>query len=274
MTTFASLTRDVIVVKIGGGKGVNMARCVADVAQLAQTHAVVIVHGVSDALNRLCEARGVPVRTITSPNGHTSRYTDTLTRDLFVEAAQSVSAQLISALEAHGIPARSVPNALQGERKAAIRGLVNGRVVMIRDDYSGSITGVDSAPLYAALNAGAVAVVPPYASSSDGYLNVDGDRAGAIVAGAVGANDYIILSNVRGLYRDINDETSLIRSVPTQELERVMDYAQGRMKRKVLGAQEALEAGVRRVIIADGRVDAPLALALQGNGTIFGHALN
>lgn len=270
MSIIQTPTREVIVVKIGGGKGVNMAQCVADVAQLAQTHAVVIVHGVSDAMNTLCEARGVPVRTITSPNGHTSRYTDAQTRDLFVEAAQSVSASLIHALEAHGIRAQSVPNALHGERKTAIRGIVNGRAVMIRDDYSGSITGADSAPLWATLEAGMVAVVPPYATSPDGYLNVDGDRAGAVVAGALGAHDYIILSNVRGLYRDIHDETSLIRTVQTQELERVMDYAQGRMKRKVLGAQEALEAGVQRVIIADGRVDAPLALALQGGGTIFG----
>ncbi len=44
-----------------------------------------------------------------------------------------------------------------------------------------------------------IAVVPPLASSADGPLNVDGDRAAAAVAGAIGATDLVILSNVRGL---------------------------------------------------------------------------
>ena len=45
-----------------------------------------------------------------------------------------------------------------------------------------------------------------------------------------------------------------------------LEVAQGRMKKKVLGAQEALQGGVGRVIIADGRIENPISNALQGNG--------
>ncbi|XWX05515.1 [LysW]-aminoadipate kinase (plasmid) [Aggregatilineales bacterium SYSU G02658] len=260
---------DVLVVKIGGGAGLDLERCLADLAQVARQRPVVIVHGVSDTMNRLCAERGVPVRTLTSPSGHESRYTDPATRDLFVEATGLVGAQIVRALAAHGVRAAVVSGAIHGARKAAIRAVVNGRVVMIRDDYSGTITHTDPTPIRDALAQGLVPVVAPLAASPDGWLNVDGDRASASVAAALGAADLVILSNVRGLYRRYPDESSLIDHVPAAQIETALDAAQGRMKRKVLGAQEALRGGVRRVIVADGRAPQPVSAALNGAGTVF-----
>ncbi len=147
--------------------------------------------------------------------------------------------------------------------------MVNGRVVMIRDDYSGTITHTDPAPIRDALAQGLVPVVAPLAASADGWLNVDGDRASASVAAALGAAGLVFLCNVRGLYRRYPDESSLIAHVPAAQIETALDAAQGRMKRKVLGAQEALRGGVRRVIIADGRAPQPVSAALNGAGTVF-----
>jgi acetylglutamate/LysW-gamma-L-alpha-aminoadipate kinase len=48
-----------------------------------------------------------------------------------------------------------------------------------------------------------------------------------------------------------------------------MDYAEGRMKKKVLGSKEALQGGAKQVIIGDGRVKHPLLSALAGKGTII-----
>jgi len=53
------------------------------------------------------------------------------------------------------------------------------------------------------------------------------------------------------------------------QIDRAMDWAEGRMKRKVLGAHEALEDGVQRVIIGDGRLSDPVTQALNGVGTTF-----
>lgn len=262
----------VLVIKIGGGEGVDLAGCARDLAELAAERPLIVVHGVSAAMNALCAARGVEVRTITSPNGHSSRYTDPQTRDLFVEAANTVNRELILELRARGINAVGLTNdrsALRGERKSAIRALVDGRVRMIRDDYSGSINGVNVALLLETLAAGQIPVIPPYALSDDGLLNVDGDRAGAAIAGALGADELVILSNVRGLYRNFPDENSFVPRVEARELDHALDWAQGRMKRKVLGAQEALAGGVRRVVIGDGRADSPITRALSGAGTEF-----
>ncbi len=263
---------NLLVVKIGGGEGVDMDRCVRDLAHLAAQRPLIVVHGVSAAMNALCAQRGIEVRTITSPTGHSSRYTDPQTRGVFVEAANAVNANLVARLQARGLRATGLTNdraILRGERKTAIRALVDGRVRIVRDDYSGAINGVNTAPLFEALEAGQIAVVPPYAISDDGLLNVDGDRAGAAIAGALGAVELVILSNVRGLYRSFPDEASFVPRVESREIERALDWAQGRMKRKVLGAQEALAGGVRRVVIADGRNENPVTGALNGSGTEF-----
>jgi [amino group carrier protein]-L-2-aminoadipate 6-kinase len=261
---------DLLVVKIGGGAGLDMARCALDVAQVAQERPVVVVHGVSDALNRLCEARGVEVRTLTSPTGHTSRYTDPLTRDLFVEAAESVNAELVAMLRENGVEAVGVTGAICGERKTAVRAVVDGRIRIVRDDYSGAITGVNTDAIRDTVrHVPTVVVLPPLALSADGLLNVDGDRASAAVGAALGVSELVILSNVRGLYRVFGDESTFVECVSRDRLETALQWAEGRMKRKIIGAQEALDGGVRRVVIADGRVEMPIQGALNGNGTQF-----
>jgi acetylglutamate/LysW-gamma-L-alpha-aminoadipate kinase len=80
----------------------------------------------------------------------------------------------------------------------------------------------------------------------------------------------LILSNVPGLLQDFPDEASLISHIPLADAPDYLDrYAKGRMKRKMLGAIEALENGVGRVILADGRIDQPLGHALAGQGTVI-----
>ena len=141
---------------------------------------------------------------------------------------------------------------------------------MVRDDHSGAIRSVAVESLRRALAAGSIPVLPPMAQSAAGLLNVDGDRAAAAVAGALGAQyALVILSNVRGLYRDFPNEDSFVDEVPAAQSEQALGWAQGRMKRKVIAAQEALRQGVASVIIGDGRVENPVSLALAGHGTRF-----
>jgi acetylglutamate/LysW-gamma-L-alpha-aminoadipate kinase len=271
MNAIAESIDDVLIVKIGGGEGLDLAASIADLAQVAAERPLVIVHGVSAEANRLCEERGVPVRMLTSPSGHSSRYTDADTRDVFVDAARNVSEAVIAELAAHGIRAERVPNAIMGTRKKAVRAVVDGRVRVVRDDYTGSIDSVNAAPIMDLLAQGIVPVLPPQAfSERDGFLNIDGDRAAAAVAGEIGADDMIILSNVRGLYRNFPDENSFVSNVSGTQIDTALeDWAEGRMKRKVLSAQEALGSGVNRVWIADGRIENPVQSALNGAGTVF-----
>lgn len=264
---------NILVVKLGGGEGLDMPRSCADIARIAQTRPVVVVHGVSARMNQMCEDLGIPVQMLTSPGGHSSRYTDPRTRDIFVAAARAVNQEVVEWLNSYNINAvglvREDSAVICGERKEALRAIVNGRVRIIRDDYSGNVSSVNGERLLSLLNQGFVPVLPPMALSSDGFLNIDGDRASAAVAAELNADELVILSNVRGLFRDFNDAASLVAEVPRSQIPQAMNWAEGRMKRKVLGAQEAIEGGVQRVIIGDGRVSNPVSNALSGAGTIF-----
>ena len=263
---------ELLVVKLGGGAGLNLAAACDDLAAIARQRPLIVVHGVSAAMNELCAELGVEVQTLTSPSGHSSRYTPPATRDVYVRAAEQANAELVAELQRRAVDAVGFVGAdvvVRGARKRAIRAVMNGRIRMVRDDHSGAITGVKSAVLKEALAQGQISVLPPMAISADGLLNVDGDRAGAAVAGAMGAGALVILSNVRGLYRDFPDENSFVDQVALSEIDRALDWAQGRMKRKVLAAREALTQGVTAVTIGDGRVSHPVSRALRGEGTRF-----
>jgi len=265
---------NVLVVKLGGGAGMDIPRACRDLSRIAALRPLVVIHGVSARMNQMCEELKVPVRTLSSPGGHSSRYTDERTRDIFVSAARTVNEEIVEWLHSYHVNAVGVDNEvyIEGERKRALRAIVDGRVRIVRDDYSGSITKINGTALREMLAMGYTPVLPPMAVSADGYLNIDGDRASAAVAAELDAEELVILSNVSGLFRNFGDANSLVAEVPLTQLEQAMAWAQGRMKRKVLGAQEALEGGVQRVIIGDGRVSDPVSHALSGAGTVFRNA--
>jgi acetylglutamate/LysW-gamma-L-alpha-aminoadipate kinase len=98
---------------------------------------------------------------------------------------------------------------------------------------------------------------------------VDGDRAAAVLAAAFQAETLVILSNVPGLLRDVKDETSLIPHIHKARLKSCMEFAEGRMKKKVMGAMEALDSGVSTVVLGDARLEQPIQQALQGRGTVI-----
>jgi len=95
-------------------------------------------------------------------------------------------------------------------------------------------------------------------------LNVDGDLVAANIAREIQADTLIILSNVPGLLRDIQDHTSLVPQFSLQQLPTYESLAAGRMKKKLLAAQQANSA---RVILADSRIESPVDAALNGGGT-------
>jgi len=160
---------------------------------------------------------------------------------------------------------------LQAQRKKAIRAIENGRQRVVRDDYTGKLQAANGDLLRLLLDAGYTPVIAPIALSEEFEpLNVDGDRAAAMVTATLGASALVILSNVPGLLSDFPDEDSLVQHVPPARIDRAMDMAQGRMKKKVLAAQEALADGVSQIILADSRQTQPIQTALSGAGTWIG----
>jgi acetylglutamate/LysW-gamma-L-alpha-aminoadipate kinase len=160
---------------------------------------------------------------------------------------------------------------VEGKRKPALRIMEAGKRKVLRGDYSGIIERVNVTLLQNLLVEGYVPVVAPVAISDQGEaLNVDGDRVAAAIGSGLQVETLVILTNVPGLLREFPDESTLITHIPSCDAPGVLEqYAQGRMKKKLLGAIEALNVGVQQVIIADGRVSQPLEQALAGRGTVI-----
>src|SRR5579875_1127637 len=184
------------VVKIGGGDGVNLEACCDDIARLRRAgERVVVVHGGSDAATRLGEELGHPARFITTPSGMRSRYTDARTLEIFTMALAARNRDIVTRLQERGVDAVGLSGldgrALEGRRKEAVIAVVEGRRHVIRDDRSGSVERVNGPLLGALLQMGYVPVLSPPALSPDGPINVDADRAAALVATTLGARALV-----------------------------------------------------------------------------------
>ncbi len=265
-----------LVIKIGGGRDLNHDAIARDIADLwHEGYRMVVVHGGAETTNIIAEQLGHPPQFITSPSGHVSRRTDRKTLEIFemvycgllnkgwVERFQGLG---VNAVGLSGVDGRL----WEGKRKKTVRAIIDGRKVLIRDDYTGTVEKVNVPLLTALLDLGYLPVLsPPAISYENEAINVDGDRAAAQTAIALTADTLLILTSVPGLLRDFPDESTLIRHIPAVQVEEYLPVARGRMKKKVLGAAEAVQAGVGRVIFADGRVEQPVHRALAGEGTVI-----
>jgi len=266
----------VIVVKVGGSEGIDLDAVCRDVAALIKEgQELVLVHGGSHETNIVAEKLGHPPRFVTSVSGYISRFTDRKTLEIFeMVYCGKVNKAIVERLQGLGVNAVGLSGLdgrlLEGRRKEAIRIREGGRRRVLHGDYTGTVERVNVKLLRLLLDNGYLPVVtPPAISYQSEGINVDGDRAAAAIAKALGATDLVILSNVPGLLRNFPDETTLISRIERTQAREALAFAEGRMKRKVLGAIEALEAGVGRVIFADGRIEAPIHTALAGRGTVI-----
>ncbi len=266
-----------LVVKLGGSNGIGPDAVLRDIAALVeQGERVAVVHGGSREMDALSTRLGKPPRYVTSPSGFKSRYTDRETLEILMMAvAGRVNKLLVERLQGLGVDAVGLSGLdgrlLQGKRKGVIIASESGRKRVLRGDYGGTAERVNARLLRWLLAEGYVPVIAPLALGTEGEaLNVDADRAAAAVAGALGAKALVILTDVPGLLRDPADPSSLIPGIPREELPGAMEYARGRMKKKLHAVALALKGGVGRVVIADGRAERPVLAALQGKGTVIG----
>jgi len=273
-TTSSRSGPPLLVVKIGGAEGIGIDGVCDELAvRVAAGERLVLVHGGSAETNRVATALGHPPRFLQSPSGHTHRYTDRRTLEIFeMVYCGSTNKGFVERLQARGVDAVGLcgldGRLWTGPRKTSVRALVDGRVQIIRDSLTGLVERVNTGLLLALLERGHLPVLTPPALSDDGLaMNVDGDRAAAATAAALGASALLLLSNVPGLLAAFPDPDSLVPHLAPHQLDEAEGWAQGRMRAKLLGAREALAGGVPRVILGDARGSQPIARALAGAGT-------
>ena len=157
---------------------------------------------------------------------------------------------------------------LVGQRKKVLISQVGDKKVLIRNTYTGRVNKVNTNLLNILLNSGYLPVITQPAVTEDGtMINTDNDLNSALIASEMKADKMVMLFEAPGMMRDINDKNSIIRRISRDELPEIIQYAKGTMKKKVLGAMEALDNGVGEIYWGDSRIKDPISNALSGNGT-------
>ena len=265
-----------IVIKMGGdivGSGSLSPAIVDDIKRASEEQKIVLVHGGGDEVTRIAERLGVPQTFVTSPEGIRSRYTGKETAVIYAMVmAGMINKGLVAALQKAGINAVG----LSGLDGATIRAERKKRLVIIDENkrkriidggYTGKITSVNSEFLSLLINRGFLPIVSPIALGDEAeILNVDGDRAAAYVAGALGADLLLFLTDVQGVYLD----NTIMKKIDAGEVSELLPKIGQGMEKKILAASEAIKLGVKRAVISSGFIDHPITAVLSRDlGTVI-----
>ena len=226
---------------------------------------VVLVHGGGPEINAMLKKVGVESRFV---NG--LRYTDkeTAENEQMVLAGK-INQNLVTLLQKHGGKAIGLcgmdANMIMAKK-------LEGDVDL---GYVGEVSGVNTAPILDALSNGYIPVIATVASGKDGQVyNINADTAAAAIAAALKAENLILMTDVKGLLRDKDDESTLISDVNVSEVPVLVKRGiiSGGMIPKIECCVESVRRGVSRSFIIDGRIEHSILIEMfsnEGIGTMF-----
>ncbi len=262
-----------ILLKLGGGDGINLEATIADLATLDAP--CLIVHGANQLRDRIAAQLGMEKQILTSVSGYSSVYSDADAIDaILMSYAGLRNKRIVELCQRHGINAIGLTGLdgriIRGERNRGIRVREGGKT-LIKRDFSGKPRAVDGALLSLLLERGYTPVLTiPIVDEKGFAINSENDDIVTRIAATLEIDTVIQLIEAPGLLDDPTDEHSLIARLDLNELRAREASAEGRIRRKLLALTRLCEVGRTRVIIADGRVEQPLAAALGGAGTHIG----
>jgi acetylglutamate/LysW-gamma-L-alpha-aminoadipate kinase len=263
----------IITIKIGGAMvDKETGNLIADIGKLSKEHKIVIVHGGGPQISEISKKLGKEPVFVMSPSGFRSRFTDKETLDISIMAmAGKVNKSIVALLRRNQIPAIGLTGldgrTLIAERKDKIIAVEEGKKRVIRGDYSGKVTEVNGNLLKLLIENGYIPVVAPIGISYESEpVNLDGDRAAAHIAKAVNANIFISLTDVPGVIID----GKLVNGLYKYEAEEILKKVKGGMRKKIFAAIEALDLGIKPVVICSGLEKYPVSSALTlKTGTVI-----
>ena len=256
----------IVVIKYGGNAMINeqlKQQVMEDIALLWLIGVkVVLVHGggpeISDTMKRLGK-EAVFVDGL--------RVTDRETVDIVqMVLAGKVNKSLVNLIQTMGGHAVGL-SGIDG-------GIIEAKVKDERLGYVGEITKIRTQPITDLLEKNYIPVISTIASDRQGDVyNINGDTAAAFIAGALGAERLIMMTDIAGILEDKDDPATLIPQITVTEARKLYDSGiiSGGMIPKVDCCIEALEHGVNNVIIMDGRIPHSILMELltdEGAGTM------
>lgn len=255
----------IVVVKYGGSTMEDPALQQTFAGDITLLHTVgilpVVVHGGGPQISEAMTAAGIEPTWVDG-----LRVTDAETMKVVQRVlVGEVNADIVRMLGSHGAEAIGV--------SGIDAGLFRARPRDERLGYVGEITDVNTGFIERLLAEGFVPVVAPIALGPDGGVyNVNADTAAAALAAALGARKLVYLTDVEGVLADPDDEGSLIQRMDRTRLAELLPGMGGGMLPKLKSVATALEAGVARAHILDGRVQHVLLLEMftrEGIGTMI-----
>ncbi|MCI6358731.1 MAG: acetylglutamate kinase [Clostridiales bacterium] len=256
----------IVVVKYGGNAMVNDTRkqqVMEDVVLLWLIGVkVVLVHGGGPEISEVMRRYGKQAEFV---NG--LRVTDKETVDIVqMVLAGKVNKSLVNLLEMKGGKAMGI-SGMDGR-------LIEAKMRNASLGFVGSITNVNIEPVTDLLEKGYIPVISTVGCDRDGNTyNINGDTAAACIAGALGAERLIMMTDIAGILRDRDDPATLIRELTIRDAVKLFEQGviSGGMIPKVDCCIDAIHRGVKKVIIMDGRVPHSILMELltdEGAGTM------
>ena len=261
---------ETIVVKFGGNAMVDDELKAAFAEDMAYLHFAgirpVVVHGGGPQISARLAELGMP-----SEFAGGYRVTTPQTMEVVKEVLTTqVSSELAALVDTHG----DLSTILSGETGALFTAERRGAVVdgqLVDIGLVGDVTSVNPQAVLDALAAGRIPVISSIAPDVDGQLhNVNADAAAASLAIALGAAKLVVLTDVAGLYRDWPNRDSLVSIIDSDELRELLPELESGMIPKMTACLEAVEGGVAKAAIIDGRVPHSILLEIftsSGIGT-------
>lgn len=255
-----------VVIKYGGNAMINeqlKQQVMEDIVLLWLVGVkVVLVHGGGPEINQTMEKLGKQAVFV---NG--LRVTDKETVDIVqMVLAGKVNKDLVNLLQVKGGHAIGLSGIDGGVIEAEIKNQALG--------YVGQITKIRTQPITDLLEKNYIPVISTVASDRKGNVyNINGDTAAAHIAGALGAERLIMMTDIAGILQDKNDPSTLIPHITVKEAAELCDEGviSDGMIPKVECCIEALEHGVENVVIMDGRIPHSILMELftdAGAGTM------
>jgi len=256
----------IVVVKYGGNAMVSeqlREQVMEDIVLLSLVGVkAVLVHGGGPEISQLMERLGKKAEFVDG-----LRVTDAETMEIVqMVLSGKVNKTLVSLLE------------LKGGRAIGISGadgrLIEAKMKDSRLGYVGSITGVNITPVLDLLEKGYIPVISTVGCDAEGNAyNINGDTAAAYIAGALGAQRLIMMTDIAGVLRNKNDPTTLIPRLTIDEAVGLFEQniIAGGMIPKVECCIDAIHRGVDSAIIMDGRVPHSILMEIltdEGAGTM------
>nr|WP_157414505.1 acetylglutamate kinase [Agromyces allii] len=255
---------ETVVVKFGGNAMVSpeLQRAFAEDMVYLRYAGIkpVVVHGGGPQISSMLERLGIESEFRGGYRVTTPEAMDVVRMVL----SGQVNRELVSLVNEHG----PLAIGLSGEDAGLFRGRRRGVVVDGEEldlGQVGDVVEVDPAAVIAQLEAGRIPVVSSIAPDADHpgqSLNVNADSAAAALAVALGAAKLVVLTDVAGLYHDWPNRDSLVSQIDSAELAELLPSLESGMIPKMTACLEAVEGGVAKAAIIDGRLPHSILLEI------------